>query len=176
MRIFAISTLMLSLLSVSIAAFAAGQIKPGLWEMTVKSDAMKHMPQIPPAQMEQMRKMGINIPQMKDGAMVTKICISKQLAARDQLPVMTQNEAGCQTRNYQQNGTGYTLDIVCNGLMKGEGHARGTFSGGERFTSTYDFKGTMQGQPVNQHQDTSGKFLSADCGSVKPIEDLIPKK
>lgn len=176
MRIFAIPTLMLSLLSVSTATFAAGQIKPGLWEMTVKSDAMKNMPQIPPAQMEQMRKMGINIPQMKDGAMVTRVCISKQMAERDQPPVMAQNEAGCQAKNYQHSGTGYSLDIVCNGPMKGEGKARGTFAGSESFTSTYDFKGTMQGQPVSQHQDTSGKFLSADCGSVKPIEDLIPKK
>jgi hypothetical protein len=176
MRIFAVPTLVLSLLSVSVAASAAGQIKPGLWEMTVKSDALKSMPQIPPAQMEQMRKMGINIPQMKDGAMVTRVCISKQMAERDQPPVMAQNEAGCQAKNYQHSGTGYSLDIVCNGPMKGEGKARGTFASSESFTSSYDFKGTMQGQPVSQHQDSSGKFLSADCGDVKPIDGLLPQK
>jgi hypothetical protein len=52
--------------------------------------------------------------------------------------------------------------------MKGEGKAKGTFTGTDRFTSTYDFKGTMDGQPVNQHHDSSGKWLSAECGNVKP--------
>jgi hypothetical protein len=60
--------------------------------------------------------------------------------------------------------------------MKGEGKARGTFSGNESFTSTYDFKGTMNGQPVTQHHDSGGKWLSADCGNVKPVGDTPPKR
>jgi hypothetical protein len=60
--------------------------------------------------------------------------------------------------------------------MKGEGKARGTFAGGEKFTSTYDFNGSMHGQPVSQHQESSGKWLGADCGSVKPLDELLPKK
>jgi hypothetical protein len=94
MRKIAASLLMLSLLPASAVVLAAGQMKPGLWEMTVKSDAFKNMPKIPPAQMEQMRN------------------------------------------------------------------------------STYDFKGSAGGQPVSQHQETSGKWLGADCGNVKPVSDL----
>jgi hypothetical protein len=177
MRTFAIPALLLSLLSVSITATAAGQLKPGLWEMTVKSDAVKSMPNIPPAQLEQMRKMGIDVPQMKDGAMLTKVCISKKMAERDEPPVTAQNQAGCQPKNYQRSGNGYSVDVVCDGpMMKGEGKARGTFAGGEKFTSTYDFNGSMHGQPVSQHQESSGKWLGADCGSVKPLDELLPKK
>ena len=93
---------------------------------------------------------------------------SKQMAERDQPPVM-QNDAGCQSKNYRRTGNTYSVDIVCNGpTMKGEGKAKGTFTGPDRFTSTYDFKGTMDGQPVTQHHDSSGKWLSAECGNVKP--------
>lgn len=167
----------LSLCSLSSLAFAAGQMKPGLWEMTMKSDALKNMPKIPPEQMEQMRKMGINVPQMQDGGMVTKVCITKQMADSDQLPGMDKNESGCQSKNMQHSGNSYSVDIVCNGPdMKGEGKAKGSFSGNESFASTYDFKGTMHGQPVNQHQESRGKWLSADCGSVKPLGEMTPKK
>ncbi|WP_052452386.1 DUF3617 domain-containing protein [Noviherbaspirillum autotrophicum] len=177
MRIVARSILLLSLLSSSAAVLAAGQTKAGLWEMTMKSDAMKNMPKIAPEQMEQMRKMGINVPQMQDGGLVTKVCISQEMAERDEPPPMEDKASGCQTRNFQRNGSSYSMDIVCDGpQMKGTGRARGTFSGNTSFTSTYDFKGAMHGQPVSQHHETSGKWLSADCGSIKPIGDLMPKK
>jgi hypothetical protein len=175
MRKSLIAVSLCSLLSAS--AWAAGPMKPGLWEMTLKSDAMKNMPKIPPEQMEQMRKMGVNIPQMQDGAMVTKVCITKQMAESDKPPVMERSDSGCEAKNYQRSGNSYSVDIVCNGqMMKGEGKAKGTFSSSESFTSTYDFKGTMHGQPVNQHHDSSGKWLAADCGNVKPIGEMMPKK
>ena len=73
-------------LSASGTSLAAGAMKPGLWEMTMKSDAMKAMPALSPQQMEQMRKAGVNVPQMQAGGMVTKVCISKEMAERDQPP------------------------------------------------------------------------------------------
>lgn len=161
----------------SAQALAAGQMKPGLWEMTMKSDAMKNMPKIPPEQMEQMRKMGINVPQIQDGGMVTKVCVTRQMADSDHLPGADMNEMGCRTRNMQRNGGSYSVDLVCDSpTMKGEGKAKGTFKGNESFTSTYDFRGTMQGQPVNQRSETSGRWLSTDCGSVKPMAEATPKK
>jgi hypothetical protein len=153
------------------------QIKPGLWEMTMKSDAMKNMPAIPPEQLEQMRKMGIAIPKMQDGNISSKVCITREMAERDQLPQTGQDESGCQSKNYRRSGSSYTVDVVCNGpLMKGEGKIKGKFSGNESFSSTYDFNGVAHGQSINQHHETSGKWLSADCGSVKPIAGQNQKK
>lgn len=176
MRKFAVPLLLCPLLSISFSAQAETAMKPGLWEMTMKSDAIKNMPKIPPEQMEQMRKMGVNVPQMQNGAMVTKVCITKQMA-ESQTPGVEKNEMGCETKNYKRSGNSYSADIVCNGAdMKGEGKAKGTFAGDQSFTSTYDFKGTMHGQPVNQHHESSGKWLGADCGSVKPVSAPTPKK
>lgn len=159
------------------STFAAEQMKPGLWEMTMKSDAMKNMPKIPPEQMEQMRKMGINVPQMTDGGIVNKVCITKKMAESAQAPGMDKNGMGCQTKNYQRSGGSYSADIVCNGAdMKGEGKIKGVFSGDSSFSSTYEFKGTAHGQPINQRHESSGKWLAADCGNVKPVGDMMPKK
>ncbi|RZI40855.1 DUF3617 domain-containing protein [Herbaspirillum sp. HC18] len=173
MRKSTLPLLMCSLLSAT--AWAGPQMKPGLWEMTMKSDAMKNMnmPRLPPEQVEQMRKMGVEIPHMQDGGMVTRVCMTKQMLEGNQVPGMEKNEAGCQTKNMQQSGGSYSADIVCNGDMKGEGKIKGTFSGDTGFTSTYDFKGTMHGQPVSQRHESSGKWLGADCGSFAPAK---PKK
>jgi hypothetical protein len=166
-------TVLSILLCCSATAFAAGPMKAGLWEISIKSDAMKSMPKIPPEQLEQLRKMGIDIPQMQDGGMVTKICISKEMAERDQPPEMNHKEAGCEARNYQRTGNSYSVDILCDGpMMKGQGKAQGSFSGNESFVSTYNFKGMAQGRPINQHQESKGKWVSADCGNVAPVDHV----
>jgi hypothetical protein len=170
MRILMISLMLCPMLLGSATAWAAEQMKPGLWEMRMKSDETASMPTMTPEQMEQMRRMGITMPQTQDGAMVTKVCITKQMAERNQPPGT--GDSGCQSKNYRRTGNTYTVDLVCTGpTMKGEGKARGTFSGNESFTSTYDFKGTVNGQPVTQHHESSGKWLAADCGNVKPAGD-----
>jgi hypothetical protein len=172
-----ISIFLLSTICCSASVWAAGTLKPGLWEMTMKSDAMKDMPKMTPQQMEQMRKMGANIPLMQDGGMVMKMCVSKEMAERDQAPPQTsQNSSECKSKNFQKTGSNYSVDIVCNGShLKGEGKAHGTFSGGESFHSVYDFKGTSGARPVTQHQETSGKWLGADCGNVKPVSEYMHK-
>ena len=158
------------------ALLAAGAIKPGLWEMNMKSEAMKAMPSLSPEQLEQMRKAGVNMPQMQSGGIVTKVCISKEMAERDQPPQMAQDESGCQTKNFQRKGNSYSIDVVCDSAqMKGTGIVKGTYLSDSSFNSTYDFKGTAQGRPVNQHFESSGKRIGADCGSVKPAGNTAKK-
>lgn len=177
MRKTAVSIFMFSILCSSATVWAAGQIKPGLWEMNVKSDAFKNMPKIPPEQMKQMREMGVNMPQMQDGGMVSKMCITKEMAERDEAPQMNQKESGCESKNYKRSGNTYSLDIVCDGPdMKGTGKVKGTYASNERFSSSYDFKGTAHGQPINHQQEATGKWLGADCGSVKPLDQPVKKK
>jgi hypothetical protein len=167
------------ILSMSLAtslAVAQEKLKPGLWEMTMKSDEMKNMPKISPQQMEQMRKMGVHVPQMQDGGIVTKVCITKEMAEQDHVP-MTQKESDCQPKNYQRSGNSYSSEVVCNGPnLKGTGQVKGKMNGNEGFSSSYDFKGTAHGQPINQKHETGGKWLSADCGNVKPMDQQAPLK
>jgi hypothetical protein len=172
-----ISLFLCSAIYCSPAAWAAGPMKPGLWEMTMKSDATAAMPKMSPQQLEQMRKMGVYPPQMQNGAMVVKVCFTKEMAERDQFPPRTQQHGSeCRSKNFQRSATNYSVDIVCDGPhIKGEGKGIGTFTGNEYFTSTYDFKGTARGKPVAQHQESSGKWLGADCGDIKPVGSYLPK-
>ncbi|CAN5372973.1 hypothetical protein BH11PSE11_BH11PSE11_31940 [soil metagenome] len=178
MRKTVISAVLFSLITISFSASAADRMKPGLWSMAVKSDAMKSIPKMPPAQMEQMKKMGINLPEVRDdGAMVMKVCMTKEMTERDGPPQAGPRDTGCEMKNYTRSGDSYSVDMVCDGPnLKGTGKATGKHASAESFTSTYDFKGTAHGQPTTQHHESTGKWLSDDCGSVKPATDYMPKK
>lgn len=170
-------SLLLCLLLPFAEAWGASQMKPGLWEITVKSDSFKNMPQIPAEQLRAMRQMGIEMPQMRNGSMVTQACITKEMSQRGQPLEMSLPEAGCRSQNARRSGDSYGAEILCDGpLMKGMGKINGSLSGAERFTSTYDFKGSVHGQAVEQHHENEGKWLSADCGSVKPMTEIMPNR
>jgi hypothetical protein len=158
-----------------LAVGAATPLKPGLWEMAMKSDMVK-APNIPPAQLEKLRKMGIEVPTVRDGAMVMKVCITPEMAQANQTPDMAPQQE-CKVKSTTHSGTAYSTDLVCNGPnIQGNGTIKGTITNGERISSTYDFKGTSYGKPVTQHHETDGKWLGANCGNVKPMMAPTAKK
>jgi hypothetical protein len=156
--------------------YAAGNMKPGLWEITTQSDAMQNMPKIPPAQIERMRKMGIDVPQFQNGAIVSKVCITQEMAERNPWAQAEQGGKDCRTGTPQQQGSSYTADIICDGPdMKGKGKVKASFASSESFSTSTDFQGNAGGRPIQNHSVTSGKWLSANCGTVQPAP-LPPTK
>lgn len=142
---------------------------PGLWEVTMQSDQMKQQaPQISPQQAAQMKKMGISIPEQRNGGMVVKVCYTKEMLAEKDVP-SAHNSNECQPSNMSRNGNDFSGQVVCNGPnMKGTGTMQGTMSAtGYRMTS--NFNGTMGGQPINHKTQISGTYLGPDCGNVKPV-------
>src|SRR6478672_10466282 len=129
------NTLFIILLcAAGIAAPAAADMKPGLWEMTITSDAMKNMPKLPPEQVEQMRKMGASVPM--NGVMTTKICVTKAMAERDPSSMSTA-ESGCAMKNWQRSANAYSADMVCDRPeMKAQGKVKGSMPNNESFIST----------------------------------------
>ncbi|MFJ7565341.1 DUF3617 domain-containing protein [Herminiimonas sp. NPDC097707] len=165
------------MLLLTMPGFAAGNIKPGLWEMTMQSDMMKNMPKMSPEQIQQMGKMGIDMAQLQSGAIVNKICITKEMAERDEVPQMSAKETGCELKNAQRSGATYTVDMVCNGpAMKGKGTIKTVYASDQSFSASSTFKGAVGGRPVDDRNDSSGKWLSANCGLVKPMQDPMQKK
>lgn len=182
MRSIALAVGILSLACSATSALAADNMKPGLWEMTIKPDANstmpKNMPKMSPEQIQKMKEMGVNIPEVRDGQIVNKVCITKEMSERQEPVDVGRKDKSCETKNSHKTATGFSADIVCNSeALKGEGRVNSTISGGDRMSMTYDFKGTSDGKPVNRHQETSMKWLGADCGSVKPVTEMTaPKK
>lgn len=151
---------------------AADKMKPGLWEVSIKSDAMKAMPKIPPEQLEKMKQMGIKMPDMQNGAMINKVCYTQEMVDMEKPPAG--DNQSCQTKNFTRSGASFTAEMTCNmPNMTGTGVIKGSFTQ-DSMTSVSDFKGTMNGQPISHHTETSGKWLGSDCGDVKPFP--MPKK
>ncbi|MBR7799019.1 DUF3617 domain-containing protein [Undibacterium fentianense] len=162
-----ILTGMFALLSTSV--FAEDKMKPGLWEMAVKSDLLNSLKSIPPAQMEELKKRGVKIPEIKDGAMLQKVCITKEMAERTGKPGMQNNPSGCKEKNSKRVGNSFVMELVCDtAKMKGTGTVQVNFTE-KSLQTTYDFKGLAYNRPMNQHIETNGKWLSSDCGDVKPV-------
>lgn len=156
-------------------ATAQGNMRPGLWEVTTTSDLLRLVPAIPPDQMQRLmnlaRQNGFDMPQISNGAATSRACVSPAMAARQTLPILYQHQAGCSTRNASRDGNQYRLDFVCSGAnVKGTGKAQGTFTNAESFAGQTAFDGTVNGTPVNEHADISGRWVEANCGAVKPLQ------
>jgi len=169
-----ITFLIVFLLMVSIAAtvLAAERMKPGLWLITVKSDAMAQMPQLSPQQMEMLRQRGIT----PGGGMESRICITKEMAERDR-PPMGKSQKDCHVESFERSGNSYTVKMVCDGpTMQGTIVTKGEHSGPEHYSWVSDMKGTARGHDVNSHQEGSGRWMGSDCGDVKPMSDYGKEK
>jgi len=162
-----------SSLSVSTANSTETNMRSGLWEMTTTSDLLWLVPQIPPDQMQNLmnlaKQYGFDMPQIQNGAATSNTCITQEMTDQKNPPVFYQNQLGCASKNATQIGNKYRLDFVCDSSqLKGNGTAEGTFTSRESFSGRTEFNGIAQGNPVNEHADISGRWLSSNCGTVKP--------
>jgi hypothetical protein len=166
--------LVCSLTALPLAANAGTARKPGLWEVTTTMNFDEGGPQIPPEQLQQMKAMGIKIPGLGGDPVVVKQCLTKEQAEKEESPQATSDRNGCHTSEMKKSGGKFSGKMVCDGDMKGEGEINGTYaSNGESYDGTWKFAGTQTGHgqphPVKMSSTFSGKFVSADCGSVKPF-------
>ncbi|MFZ6799832.1 DUF3617 domain-containing protein [Undibacterium sp. Di24W] len=165
----------IALCAMALTANAQEKMKPGLWEMTVRSDMLKSMPAIPPAQLEELKKRGIKMPAMGNGAAIQKMCVTAEMTDKVGKNPLQNNPGDCKEKSSSRTGNTSTVEMVCDGpRLKGTGIVKATYSD-KSLQSVYDFKGESNNRPVNQHIETTGKWLSADCGDIKPYA-AVPKK
>lgn len=150
-------------------------MRPGLWEISTTSPLLALVPQIPPGQLDSLRQLarehGIEVPQLNHGAAVAQVCVTPDMARHDILPDLNQSQAGCSSQNARREGDHYRLDIVCRSeRISGSGHAQGTLTSPETFVGSSEFSGIVQGMPVDQQAQTTGKWRRADCGSLRPLQ------
>jgi hypothetical protein len=161
------------------AAQAQSHLKPGLWEETVtsKSDnaqamaAMEQMKQrmaaMSPEQRAAMEKMmgGRGMP--GSGAPnVLRVCITKEQAERNFAP---DQNGHCTRSNVSTSGNTTKFDISCvtpHSTMTG--HGTFTDMGGSAFAITSTADVVSPRTTMHIQNDIAGKFLSSDCGDVKP--------
>lgn len=172
-RYLLVFTLTSFILAISVNA-AETAMKPGLWEITTTSNLLSLASQIPADQMENINQLakeyGFEMPAIQNGAAVSNACITQEMANKKIMPSSFQEQAGCAVNKATQNGSNYRVEFVCkNPQLDGSGVAEGTFTNTENFTGKTVFNGTVQGSPIKEQANMSGKWVSASCGNTKPL-------
>lgn len=178
------------LIAAALVAFAstagAQTLKPGLWEITNKmqtgsgqmeqqmAQMQQQMANMPPDQRKMMEEMmaqrGMKMGAGGPGGTSMKMCMTKEMVERNEIPAQ---QGDCKTTQQSRSGNTMKMAFTCtNPPSSGEGHV--TFTSSEAYSMKMQVNTTMQGKPEKIHMDGSGKWLGADCGSVKP--PATPKK
>lgn len=165
------------------AVLAQPRIRPGLWEETVsmKTDnaqanaAMEQMKaklaSMPPEQRAAIEKMmaGRGVGTTPGGAPnAVRVCITKEQIDRG---FTADRDKRCSRMNVSTSGNVTTFDFACNSDRHNvTGHGTFTALGDKAFTVTTVANSSDQKMAMQMQSDVSGKFVSSDCGDVKPIE------
>jgi len=169
------------LLALPMASWAADilDVKPGLWEqtMTIEMTGMpapqvtpEQLAQMPPALRARMEGMIGGGPQ----TFTTKVCQTKESLADAQAYARQQNS--CTSKLTSMSATKVEYHTDCTGRFTGSGDFVVERVDPEHTKTTGVLKGVSStgkkadsGQPINQKMTIIGKWLSADCGDVKPF-------
>jgi hypothetical protein len=151
------------------AAISAARIQPGLWRISTTLDMGQAMPQLTPQEIAQMRAMGVQLP-APGQPMISEVCVTAAQAALDTPPNLERTQSGCAAQNVKNAGNKVSSDIVCTGRIQGKGVMETTYSGMTHYQGTYNFNGTAEGRPQSVKSAFSANFVSANCGSVKPLQ------
>jgi hypothetical protein len=179
-----------ALIAGSFAVSASAQnLKPGLWEVTNKvqpaggsmdrsaSDMQQQMAGMKPEQRkmveEMMAKQGMKMGAGGPGEMSVKTCMTREMAERNELPAQ---QGDCKTTKQQRSGNTINMVFSCaNPPSTGEGQF--TVQSPEAYTMKMAVTSAAAGgKPRTMNVDSAGKWIAADCGSVKPMKPPAGKK
>lgn len=157
---------------------AAQKSEPGLWEyrIALKSGsgrmegAMAQMQQelakMPPEQRKMMEQMmasqGMG---MAGGANTVRLCISKEQAARDEMPT---GDDKCRQTSLTRSGNALRFAFVCEGNPPTKGEGSFTFQGGRAFSGQTVVDTVVEGKPERIESQIQARWLGADCGGIQP--------
>ncbi len=169
-------------LAASVLPAGAQALKPGLWEVTNKmqsgtgqmenamSQMQKQMASMPPEQRkmieQQMAKSGVKMGAGGPaGGMSVQICMTKEMTERNEVPAQ---RGDCKSTTQARAGNTMKMAFVCtNPPSSGEGEM--TFAGSEAYSSRMAVSTQVDGKPEKMTMEGSGKWLGADCGTIKPM-------
>ena len=169
----------------SLGASAQQSMKPGLWEISNKMGGSPEMDQamakmqaqmasMPPEQRKMMQdmmaKQGVSMGAGGAGGMTAKVCMTREMVERKEFP---QQHGDCKQTTSPMTGNTMKFSYVCT-QPPSSGEGQVTFVSSEAYTMHMDITSSARGKPEKMTMDANGKFLSSDCGAIKPI--ATPKK
>ena len=170
-RTFLSSVALIGLSAVLAAQAPALNVKLGLWENTIVTNMGGGAPpmdtsKMPPEQAARIAEAMKSL--MADRTITEKTCLKKEDLAKDSFMLSDHSGATCTRQITTNTSTAYVADVSCTGerAMKGQVTIE-TTAGGTLFTGAMKMAATAQGRTVNVAMKMSGKYLGADCGTVK---------
>jgi Protein of unknown function (DUF3617) len=159
-------------------------VKPGLWEMQASTTSVMALPPeaeakiaaMPPAQQAQVRAMmSGGMGGGKPVSVSRQVCLAPQTSMDSLLDPSRQSPGmQCTYTNKVQTATNASFDLSCTSATgSAKGHAEYHATDLEHMNSTIHMTITAsaQGHTSTSTVDvsTTGKFVNADCGDVKPV-------
>ncbi len=149
------------------------EMQTGSGEMEkAMAEAQKQMAALPPEQRKMMQDMmarqGVGMGAGGAGGMTVKICMTKEMIERDEIPAQ---EGDCKTTRAPWVGNSMKMSFICTKPpSKGEGQV--TIIGPQAYTMKMTMDTTASGKPERVTMDNTGKWLSAECGNVRPLGQM----
>ena len=138
---------------------AAAQAATGAERQKMMQEHMKMM-------QDMMAKQGMSMGSGAGGGMSARVCITKDMAARNEAPAQ---RGDCKQEHMQRSGNTTKFKFTCaNPPSSGEGEV--TVHNAESYTMKMKMSRDVKGKPEQMTMDAQGKFLGNDCGSVKPVK------
>ena len=170
-----VSVAVLSLLA---CAAQAQTQAPGLWEhsFTMKSDDGR----MEKAMAEMQKQMAAMSPEQRkqmEGAMASrgvklgatgnsvKVCVTKEEAAKP--PEARMNAGNCTQKDMQRSGNTMKFKYECT-QPPSTGEGEMTFVSDKAYSGKTTVTSQVAGRPQQMNMEMQGKWLSSDCGDVKP--------
>lgn len=116
------------------------------------------------ASMAAMQNMSVG----KDGSTVMKVCMTKEMIENQQYA--NQNSKCTNTKGPMVGNTQKFSFTCTDPVSSGEGTF--TFQSNSNYTGTLKIKSVQNGKTNEMVIENTGKFLDANCGSVKPMNNL----
>lgn len=161
-------------------ATQAQTLKPGLWEMRssmqgsgemnkAMDEMQKQLAAMPPEQRKQMQEMmakqGVSLGSAGPGGMSVRICMTQEMVERNEIPAQ---DGQCKTTTSPRAGNTMKMSFVCTTPpSSGEGEVR--FISPEAYSSRMVINSVRNGKRESMTMTGDSKWLSAQCGAVKPI-------
>lgn len=156
----------------------AQNLKPGLWELQHRmkgnpemerqmEEARQQMAALPPEQRKQMEAMmaGRGV-QMGPGGPSMRVCLSKEMVERNDIPAQ---QGDCKTTRQQRTGNTLKVAFTCTNPPS-SGESQMTFNSPESYAMKTTATSNIEGRVEKMSVEGTGKWLGADCGSLKPAK------
>ena len=170
-------------LAAAASGLQAQTMQPGLWEIQTRTQSASGEMEKAMAQMQQqlaamspeqrkmmqdmMGKQGVGV---GASGVTAKVCLTREMIERNEV---APQQGDCKTTHAPRSGNRMKFTFSCS-KPPSNGTGEMTILGPQAFTNTVTVNTTASGRSEQVTMHGQGKWLSAECGAIKPLAAARP--